>query len=45
MSTNKELSESVGVPLTPEQKRKLRLEAAEHGMNMAEYVRSQLFDD
>jgi hypothetical protein len=45
MSAKSELSEKIGVNLTPEQKREIRVEAAEHGMTIAEYVRTQLFEE
>lgn len=40
-----ELSESFGVNVTPEQKRKLRVQAAQQDMTISEYVREVLFED
>lgn len=37
-------SELVSFHCTPEQKRKIRVTAAEQGMTISEYVRSELLD-
>jgi predicted HicB family RNase H-like nuclease len=38
-------TEHIGLKLTEEQKRELRVEAAKNDMSMGAFVRQQIFDD
>lgn len=45
MSTEKKLTDKIGVNLTPEQKHEIRVRAAKQDMTISEYVRGTLFDE